>query len=806
MGITRGDVSQHVPGPTVPEVEPSGTSVPVRWSVHTSLGLVTFSPMTTVESLTLHDWLSHPHSAFWQMGGLNVEQVQDYAGNVERDSAQDGWWVRLDEDPIAYIETYDPVRMVLDRLPEVQPGDLGMHLLVAPPCGKLRSGLTSAVMGAVVGFCFADDGLNAARILVEPDVRHTAVHEKNAAAGFRVLREVDLGDKRALLAACTRVDFAASALGPGLDLAVHLRPDTMARAHRHLVAKIIAELSHERMLSPDRIDGSGARGEPGLHLIRLQTEGGRVEYTFMARVLQLEHWVIEEESLVRTVAGDKHPLDAIAIINELQPTLQIPPNLVPTYLEELSATLAAASAKAAQPSPSAEQLLDASFQQTEAAMTEGHPAFIANNGRIGFGLSDYLKYAPERGSTLRLQWLAARRTYTHLALGAGRTPEQHWKEVLRPEERRAFDQRLRARGVNPEEYTFLPVHPWQWDQRVAVTFAPDVARQDLVPVGVSSHEYQPQQSIRTLADRTDGTRDYVKVALAIQNMGFVRGLSPAYMRDTPAINDWVANLVHGDATLRAARFEILREHATVGYTGDAYHHTDAPNPYRKMLAALWRESPVPRLESGERLVTMAALLHRDADGIAYATALVRASGRCPDEWVRAYLDVYLRPLVHCLLAYDLAFMPHGENLILGLADHTPVRAFMKDIGEEIAVLSDRPLPAEIERSRAVVDDTEKALAIFTDVYDGVLRHLAGILHIDGILDQDEFWALVADCVHRHRVDHPELSTQVDLSAPTFAHSCLNRLQLRNTLQMVDLTDQSSSLIYAGQVTNPAVAT
>ncbi len=38
--------------------------------------------------------------------------------------------------------------------------------------------------------------------------------------------------------------------------------------------------------------------------------------------------------------------------------------------------------------------------------------------------------------------------------------------------------------------------------------------------------------------------------------------------------------------------------------------------------------------------------------------------------------------------------------------------------------------------------------------------------------------------------------------PEFRHSCLNRLQLRNTLQMVDLTDQAQSLIYAGTLANP----
>ncbi|MBR7503597.1 IucA/IucC family protein, partial [Mycobacterium tuberculosis] len=90
--------------------------------------------------------------------------------------------------------------------------------------------------------------------------------------------------------------------------------------------------------------------------------------------------------------------------------------------------------------------------------------------------------------------------------------------------------------------------------------------------------------------------------------GFLRGLSPAYMRDTPAINDWVARLVDGDPTFADSGFGVLRERSAIGYTGDAYHRTRETNPHRKMLAGLWRENPLPLLGEGERTMTMAALL------------------------------------------------------------------------------------------------------------------------------------------------------------------------------------------------------
>ncbi len=53
-------------------------------------------------------------------------------------------------------------------------------------------------------------GQFACRVVVEPDVRNTAVHELNAAVGFTVAGEVELPDKRALLSFCTREDYEAA--------------------------------------------------------------------------------------------------------------------------------------------------------------------------------------------------------------------------------------------------------------------------------------------------------------------------------------------------------------------------------------------------------------------------------------------------------------------------------------------------------------------------------------------------------------------------------------------------------------------
>ncbi len=574
----------------------------------------------------------------------------------------------------------------------------------------------------------------------------------------------------------------------------HLTPAVMARAHRDLVAKAIAEFSHERLLSPEP-DAGGWR-----------LDLGRSAYAFAARRHPLEHWVVDASSIERTLDGTPAMVDAQDFVVDCNDALGIPDHLLATYLEEVASTLASSAWKLTHHRLTSADLVHAGYQEIEAAMTEGHPGFVACNGRIGWGVDDFAAYAPETGADVRLHWLAVRRDEALLSLSAGLTEEEHYLAELGEDVLVDFEKQLRDLGLDPVDYLYLPVHPWQWSNRLAVTFAPDVARQALVPLGEVDVVHRAQQSIRTLFPVERPERSYVKVALAIQNMGFLRGLSPAYMAATPAINDWVAEVVAGDDELAGLGFSVLREHAAIGWTGDAYHRLPVPSAHRKMVAALWRESPVPQLAEGERLATMASLLHRDHAGVPLVAELVAASGLDPAEWVATYLRAYLRPLVHCLLAHDLAFMPHGENLIMVLRGHVPVRMVMKDIGEEVAVVTDRPLPAEVERIRSVVGPDLAALAIHTDVLDGFLRHLGGVLSGAGMLDDVRFWGLVRDCISGHAADHPELADAAeayDLLRPEFAHSCLNRLQLRNTLQMVDLADQAESLIFAGTLANPA---
>ncbi|MGW5324969.1 IucA/IucC family protein [Streptomyces sp. NPDC004014] len=581
------------------------------------------------------------------------------------------------------------------------------------------------------------------------------------------------------------------------DTVAHLTPARWERANRLLVRKALAEFAHERLLTPEE-DGDR-------YVVR--SDDGLTRYRFAAVRRALDHWQVDAESITRHRDGAELPLEALDFCVELKDSLGLSEEILPVYLEEISSTLAGTCYKLAKPRVTSAELARGSFQDIETGMTEGHPCFVANNGRLGFGVDEYLAYAPETASPVRLVWLAAHRSRAAFTAGAGIEYESFMRAELGEETLKRFRATLTGQGLDPAEYLLVPVHPWQWWNKLSVTFAAEVARRNLVCLGEGDDEYLAQQSIRTFFNTSDPRRHYVKTALSVLNMGFMRGLSAAYMEATPAINDWLATLIENDPVLRSTGLSVIRERAAVGYRHLEYERaTDRYSPYRKMLAALWRESPVPSLREGESLATMASLLHVDDAGASVAGALVERSGLPPAEWLRHYLRAYFTPLLHSFYAYGLAYMPHGENVILVLRDGVVERAIYKDIAEEIVVMDpDAVLPPEVRRIRVEVPEDHKLLSVFTDVFDCFFRFLAANLATEGILAEDDFWRTVAEVTREYQRATPELAERFeryDVFAPRFALSCLNRLQLRDNRQMVDLADPSGALQLVGHLDNP----
>ena len=588
------------------------------------------------------------------------------------------------------------------------------------------------------------------------------------------------------------------------EAVAHLQPATWLKVNRLHVRKIIAEFAHELLITPVL-----AKTEAGWGYYNLSPADG-IDYSFRAKLLSLDHWHIDTESIEKQVNGAPAPLDAVYFITEFSEQLGFDPVLLPTYLEEIISTLYGSAYMHTYNTTTAAELTEADYQDIEHAMMAGHPCFVANNGRIGYDAADYRKYAPEAATPFPVIWLAGHKSRTVFTAIDTLKYEAVLQQELDAATIATFHGILKDKGLQPDDYYLMPTHPWQWYNKLASIFAPDIAADYLVCLGYGPDQYLPQQSVRTLFNVTTPQRFYVKSALSILNMGFMRGLSPYYMRTTPEINEWVSAIIEGDAYLQQKGFTMLKEAATMGYTNHYFETAiKGESAYKKMLATLWRESPVNKLQPGQRLMTMAALLHVDAHGQAMLPALISASGLDTTSWLQQYLDCYLSPLLHCFYYYDLRFMPHGENVILILENNVPVKAVMKDIAEEVAVVnSELDLPESVKRIVIPVPEELKILSIFTQIFDCFFRFVSHILVEHADYPEEQFWALAAECIQRYQQLHPELEEKFkrsDLFADEIIKTCLNRLQIRNNQRMIEPNNPFKSQQFAGTFKNPLSA-
>nr|WP_024968325.1 GNAT family N-acetyltransferase [Pantoea sp. IMH] len=776
-----------------------------RYTALRPAGLFTLRPLTAEDAPLIHSWVTRDYARFWGMQNESLEQV---AAFYQALTAKDPGAALLgccDGEPVFLTEIYQASEDEVARFYPVQPGDYGMHILIAPATSPVRQ-FSWQVFTLVMDYLFSQPAVR--RVVVEPDVRNEKIHRLNKRAGFRYQQKIDMGHKTAWLAFCQRDDYQHSLMQETANMnttspllsGTHLAGDNWAQANRMLIRKAIAEFAHERLIDPRQQDNAFSLAVPA----------GEAVYRFKARRLALDHWEIDAASLSKQENGRPLPLDALQFIIEFSEQIGIPPAMLATYMEEITSTLCSSVYKLQKNNPDSAALVKADFQTVEAAMTEGHPCFVANNGRIGFDARDYLAYAPEAASPINLVWVAVHLRNAHFSSLSHLDYEQLMREELGEATITEFNGQLVAKGLSPDDYLFMPVHPWQWQNKLLTVFAPDIASCDIVYLGTGEDQYQAQQSIRTFFNRSQPARRYVKTALSVLNMGFMRGLSPYYMATTPAINEWLAALVTKDTWLQRCGFRVLREVAAIGYHNRYYERAiQGDSAYKKMFAALWRDNPVAALKPGQRLMTMASLLHVDHHQQALLPALIADSGLPAEEWISRYLTCYLSPLLHCFYQYDLVFMPHGENLILLFENNVPVSAYMKDIGEEIAVMNpDAILPEKVERLAVSVPEELKLLSIFTDVFDCIFRFISATLDESGTLPEAHFWQAVARCIKTYQEAHPQHAAKFaryDLFAPEFTRSCLNRLQLANNQQMINLTDPAENLKFAGTLVNPVAA-
>ncbi|MFI8826669.1 IucA/IucC family protein [Streptomyces sp. NPDC053431] len=560
---------------------------------------------------------------------------------------------------------------------------------------------------------------------------------------------------------------------PALFSPPELNPDAWSRAASRLLAKAVAEFAYEEIVRPRPADG------PDRYTLTLD-DGATL--AFSARRGAYDGWLVDPDSLTLDGRPATDPLDFLARARRL---LGLDGATLGHLIRELTTTLAA-DARLAHTALPAARLADLGYAELEGHQT-GHPWLVVSKGRIGFSATDAARWAPEARRPTPLPWIAvSSRIAAYRGVAGLDTPDLLYARELDPEVRETFHATLRARGLDPDAYLLLPVHPWQWDEILLPLFAPAVASGAVIPLPSDGDLRLPQQSIRTFLNTSRPDRHTVKLPLSVLNTLVWRGLPTERTLAAPAVTAWVHGLRDADPFLREeCGVILLGEVASVTVEHPLYDRLpEVPYQYKELLGAIWRE-PL-RLPPGERARTLASLLHTDPEGRAFVAELVERSGLAPRAWLQRLFAALLPPLLHFLYQYGTVFSPHGENAIVVYDEQdVPVRLAIKDFVDDVNI-SAVPLPEHAtmpDDVRAVLLTEEPDFLtqfIHSGLFVGVFRYLAPLCEEQLEVPEEEFWTLVRAEILRHQARFPELKERFelfDLLVPRIDRLCLNRNRL-----------------------------
>ncbi|WP_222915274.1 IucA/IucC family siderophore biosynthesis protein [Natrinema sp. SYSU A 869] len=589
-----------------------------------------------------------------------------------------------------------------------------------------------------------------------------------------------------------------------------LTEDRWNDAGRELLAKILREFTYEDILEPEPVDDdpsddgpdddapSGDGQDDGWTTYEIDLEGTR--YRFDAVERSWDSIGVRVDSIERD-AGDgfESADDPLQFVVDLEPTVEMDSITASHLVREYTNTLLADAhidADGADGGDADEasditgdvgttgtetSVLDMSYAEIEGEMT-GHPWLTFNKGRVGWGYDDYRDYAPERAEQIRLSWCAVSREAAEFVSVAGLEHEALLESEL-GDYYAEFRAELEGRGLEPDNYLFVPVHDWQWENAIVPLFGKQLATDDIVPLGAGPDEYLPMQSVRTFVNADEPTKHNVKLPMQIINTLVWRGLPGERTEAAPLVTEYVKDVRDSDPFLRDECEVVLPgEIAGVNFDHPTFDSLEAPAyQYNELLGCVWRESVTDLIDDGERAMTLSSLLHVE-DGEPVISKLVERSDLSLSAWLDELFETMLPPLLHYLYRYGTAFSPHGENTILVLEDDRPSRLAVKDFVDDVNV-AEAPLeelqglPEELEDVLLSVPPEELRLFVVYGLFVGVYRYLADLLARHHDYSEDEFWGQVRTAIKDYHDRFPELEERFelfDLLEPTFPKLTLNR--------------------------------
>lgn len=304
------------------------------------------------------------------------------------------------------------------------------------------------------------------------------------------------------------------------------------------------------------------------------------------------------------------------------------------------------------------------FEQWGSIGHQYHPNFKA---KIGLSRREVMQYSPEFQARVNVQWCAL-----HKSKASTSHLDVDYKKLIKenfPQQMHCWQQKLALLNKNPDDYVPIPVHPWQFRNKIQNYFASLIDQGLFIPL-LCHQSTKPSMSFRTMiTDR--GV--HLKLATGVHTTSAMRTVSPAS--------------VHNGVALSQCLDKILKLH---GHFEDSFYIVNdlggvhVSNPFNhdsKHLAAIIRQDPCDYVEQGETIIPLASLFNRSpVTNKPLLVEIIETARIAPEDYFVDFISLLFKGHLPLYLKYGIALEAHQQNSLLVFKNHRPIKCLNRDLG------------------------------------------------------------------------------------------------------------------------------
>ncbi|MBA2174928.1 hypothetical protein H0266_08495 [Halobacillus locisalis] len=306
---------------------------------------------------------------------------------------------------------------------------------------------------------------------------------------------------------------------------------------------------------------------------------------------------------------------------------------------------------------------------------QGHTIHPCSRTRLGMTTEDVATYAPEWQGRPQVIPMAVKKG---LFQKTGASPRQILFDEY-PEVEHAFYER----GLAPEEYELIPVHPWQLEHTIPKYYAHALHDGGLVALDRVGIDTAALISFRTLAPFNNQMKHHIKTAVNVQMTSAVRTVSAASTKNGPTLS----RLLEGVFEDLSYPVSVMKESAGIHYepAGD----NDNRHFLQKNLAAILRENPERDLKQGEIAIPAAALMAESpVTNKLVMEDLIDHQKTTAEAFIKQYASILLPGILTLITKYGISMEAHLQNVVVIFEEAEPKRVILRDYGG-IRIMNDR---------------------------------------------------------------------------------------------------------------------